>query len=216
LKEDSRAEVIDGHRRLAAVRKLLKMYAKAADAASQAKAARFQELVCLVEEIPPSVKKHLELQMLLNAVRKNFSPVEQARYLRKIKELEPAMTQEELGACLPEGGKSQGYVSRLLMLAQDETLLRQVEKGELTAADAYHRGVKGQEKAEKTAGDGAARDRSKGGGKKSKRTTTPPKSEDQIADEVLLTWREKVTSVQVVLTGAAAHKANLLYVARAL
>src|SRR5262249_62292000 len=132
LKEDSRAEVIDGHRRLAAVRKLLKMYAKAADAASQAKAARFQELVCLVEEIPPSVKKHLELQVLLNAVRKNFSPVEQARYLRRIKELEPQLTQRELGALLPGGEKTQGEVSRLLILTQDDVLLKRGERAEPT------------------------------------------------------------------------------------
>src|SRR5262249_21734143 len=214
LKEDSRAEVIDGHRRLAAVRKLLKMYAKAADAASQAKAARFQELVCLVEEIPPSVKKHLELQVLLNAVRKNFSPVEQARYLRQIKELEPQMTQKELGALLPGGKKTQGYVSRLLILAQDEALLQRVEDGELNAAEAYRRVPKRQEKTKaKKGNETTAPARSEGDVRKNSPPARDKKTRDrggQMPEEVLLDWQDKKTHVSVVVTGPANHQDDIL------
>jgi ParB-like chromosome segregation protein Spo0J len=215
-KEDRRVELIDGHRRLSAVLKLLKQYAAAPDAAAQAKAGRFRELACLVEDIPPSVKKHLELQILLNGVRKQFSPVEQARYLRQIKELEPGMTQKELGAHLPGGKKTQGYVSRLLILAQDEALLQRVKDGELTAAEAYRLVAKRQKKARARRG---------------KQETAPPMSEGEVrknsspargkktragyarkTDPVLLAWQEKETCVNVVVTGPAKHQQNILFV----
>jgi ParB-like chromosome segregation protein Spo0J len=216
LKEDGLAEVIDGHRRLAALWKLLKRYAGAPDAATQSKAARFQELECLVEEIPPSVKKHLELQVLLNAVRKNFSPVEQARCLRRIKELDPTMKQKELGAFLPGGRKTQGYVSRLLILAQDDALLQRVEKRELTAAEAYQRIVKRQQKA-KTPKDKPATGPAVGEGAGSKKSAPARRKKTRGGDAgktdgVLREWHDKETHVKVILTGPAKHQQDLLSV----
>jgi ParB-like chromosome segregation protein Spo0J len=216
LKEGDRVELIDGHRRLSAVLKLLKKYAAAPDAAAQSKAARFRELVCLVEDIPPSVKKHLELQILLNAVRKQFSPVEQARYLRQIKELEPGMTQKELGALLPDRKKSQGYVSRLLILAQDDALLQRFKDGELTAAEAYRRVAKRQEKARAQKGkQKTAPLESEDEGRKNSPPARGKKTRDGHArktDAVLLEWQEKETHVNVIVTGPAKHQQNILFV----
>jgi ParB-like chromosome segregation protein Spo0J len=220
LKEDGRAELIDGHRRLSAVLKLLKRYAGAADVASQSKAARFHEITCLVEEIPPSVKKHLELQVLLNAVRKNLSPVEQARYLRQIKELEPGMTQKELGALLPGRKKTQGYVSRLLNLAQDDALLQRVENGELTAAGAYRRVAKRQAKAKAKKGQEAtAPTATDAGVRRNSSTASGKKShghKERTPDPVLFEWQERETRVSVVVTGPAVQQQNVLYALRSL
>jgi ParB-like chromosome segregation protein Spo0J len=216
LKGDGRAELIDGHRRLSAVRKLLKRYAGAGDDATQLKAARFQEITCLVEEIPPSDKKHLELQILLNAVRKNFSPVEQARYLRQIKELEPGMTQKELGALLPGGKKTQGYVSRLLILAQDDALLQRVENGELTAAEAYRRVAKRQEKSRPQKDKQATAPAVTESGVR--KNSSPPRGkktrgqDGRTTDAVLLEWQEKETRVNVIMTGIQKHQNNILFV----
>jgi hypothetical protein len=184
--------------------------------ASQAKAARFRALLCLVEEMPPSVKKHLELQMLLNGVRKSFSPVEQARYLRRIKELEPGMTQKELGALLPNGKRTQGYVSRLLILAQDDALLQRVKNRELTAAEAYRRVAKRQEKAKARKGkqetahavsEGEVRKKKSAARGKKTRNGDVPKT-----DTMLFEWNEKETSINVIVTGPAKQKPNILFV----
>ncbi len=220
LKEDDLAELIDGHRRLSTVHKLLKKYRASSDPALQAKAASLAELPCLVEEVSPSVKKHLELQVLLNAVRKNFSPVEQARYLLQIKDLEPGMTQKELGALLPGGKKTQGYVSRLLILAQDGALLQRVEEGELTAAEAYRRVAKRQEKSKaKKGGEATGPSERDASARMTTSTASRKKSQatkERTADSVLFEWQEKETRVNVVVTGPAAHKENILFVLHSL
>jgi ParB-like chromosome segregation protein Spo0J len=216
LKEDGRAELIDGHRRLSAVLNLLKKYAGAPDAAAQSKAARFQELACLVEETPPSVRKHLELQVLLNAVRKNLTPVELARYLRRIKELEPEMTQEQLGELLPREKRSQGYVSRLLKLAQDDALLQRVENHELTATEAYQRVAKRKKKSKPQKGKQATPPAvTEGGVRKNSLPARGKKARDPdsgLADAVLLSWQDKETHVNVTVTGPAQHQQNILFV----
>jgi ParB-like chromosome segregation protein Spo0J len=215
LKEDGRAELIDGHRRLSAVLKLLNRYARAPDAEVQSKAARFRELVCLVEDIPPSEQKHLELQFLLNAVRKTFSPVEQARYLFRIKALKPEMTQKELGKKLPDP-KSQGYVSRLLILAQDEALLQRVKNRELTSMEAYQLVVKRQKKTKPPKGkQETAPAASEVKGRKNSSAARGRKEragDARKTDAVLFEWQEKETSVNVIVTGPAKQQQNILFV----
>jgi hypothetical protein len=126
------------------------------------------------------------------------------------------MTQKELAALLPNGAKTQGYVSRLLILAQDDALLQRVEKRELTATEAYRRVEKRHKKPKKPKGkqgtaravsaDGVSKNSSPARGKKT------PGQNGRNSDAVLLDWRDKETQVNVVMTGLAKHQNNILFV----
>jgi ParB-like chromosome segregation protein Spo0J len=134
-KADGRFEVKDGNRRLPILRKLVNRHAAGGEAA---KAEQFQVVPCLVDAAELTEEQDLLLQLRLNAIRKNFSPLEQAAIVKRLRDLHPEWTQTELGEKLPLKA-SQGYVSRLLQLADDERLQRKVRSGKITSTEAYQR-----------------------------------------------------------------------------
>jgi ParB-like chromosome segregation protein Spo0J len=150
--EGDRFAVIDGNRRLRSVRKLLEEYAGSKKPAEQAEAERFRTLPCLVEADTLTEEEDLILQWNGNAVRKNFTPLEQARILRRLQEINPKLNQTRLAKYLHI---TQGYVSRLLQLAGDADLLGKVAAGKLTAASAYKRICERKEKGAGATGGGA-------------------------------------------------------------
>jgi ParB-like chromosome segregation protein Spo0J len=132
-KADGRFEVKDGNRRLAILRKLVTRHAAAGEAPQ---AEQFQVVQCLIDGAELDEEQDLLLQLRMNTIRKNFSPGELAAIVNRLHDLNPELTQAQLGE---KASVSQGYVSRLLQLHADAGLLHEIQTEEITPTEAYQR-----------------------------------------------------------------------------
>lgn len=113
-----RYELVFGHRRLAAARKL-----------------RLTSIPALVDDdVAPTSGQRATTQLIENIQRADLNAVEEARALRAILDADPQLTQAELGRRI---GRSAPYISnQLRILDLDPKVLPMVEAGHLTGAHA--------------------------------------------------------------------------------